>query len=299
MRNVTRLSIDSVPTNRLARLALLAVAILWGSSLLVVKSTAEDVSPSLLIALRFSIAALLLSVLLCKRFVRLGWKDWIGGAVTGLFLFGAHWIQTLGVTLAMPGKSAFLSSIYCVLVPFAVWLFSNIRPHVRNICAALMCTAGIMLASITETFSVETGDLLALLSGVFFAFHIAAVGKFSRNNDPAVMTALQFIFCAVYAWVAVLFMDGIHPVFSMMAIPGILYLALICTLLALLLQNIGQKYTDSASASILMSTESLFGTAFSVAFFGEKITLQMLAGFVLIFISVLLSELGGKHRNQS
>ena len=74
------------------------------------------------------------------------------------------------------------------------------------------------------------------------------------------------------------------------ALGGVLYLALFCTMLALLLQNVGQKYASPASASILMSTESVFGILFSVLFAGEVVTPRLAVGFALIFAAVLVSE---------
>ena len=105
-----------------AKAALILVAILWGSSLVVAKSSIDHISPSMLIAMRFTIACALLSAVFFRKLKGIAHEDVISGAKIGAFLFGAYWIQTVGVSLAMPGKSGFLSSIYCVLVPFTTWV---------------------------------------------------------------------------------------------------------------------------------------------------------------------------------
>ena len=71
---------------------------------------------------------------------------------------------------------------------------------------------------------------------------------------------------------------------------GLLYLAVFATTIALLLQNIGLKYADPTSGAILLSLESVFGVLFSMLFYQERLTLRLGAGFLLIFIAVILSE---------
>ena len=71
---------------------------------------------------------------------------------------------------------------------------------------------------------------------------------------------------------------------------GVLYLALACTALSLLLQNVGQKYTNPSSASLILSLESVFGVLFGVFFFHEILNLRLITGFVLIFVAIVISE---------
>lgn len=275
---------------------MILVAILWGSSLVVAKSSMDNLSPSLLIALRFTIACLLLSTVFCKRLKNIRKDDVKSGAIIGFFLFGAYWIQTLGVSLAMPGKSGFLSSIYCVIVPFTTWMMCGKRPRKQNVFAAVLCVAGIACASITEGFSVSIGDGLAMLCGVFYALHITSVDKYGENRDPALMTILQFGFCAAYAWIATGITGGFPQKWDFSALPQVMYLAVFCTAIALLLQNVGQKYADPSSASIFLSTESVWSVFFSVVFYGEVVSVKMMIGFAMIFAAVLISELGGEKQ---
>lgn len=68
------------------------------------------------------------------------------------------------------------------------------------------------------------------------------------------------------------------------------YLGVMATAVALLFQNVGQVWSDPASASVLLSLESVFGVLCSVIFAGDQVSLRMAAGFVLIFAAVLCSE---------
>ena len=70
----------------------------------------------------------------------------------------------------------------------------------------------------------------------------------------------------------------------------LLYLAIFCTTIALLLQNIGQKYTDESSAAIILGFESVFGILIPVLLGIEKLTTNSIIGFVMIFAAIIISE---------
>lgn len=272
------------------KIMLLAVALIWGSSLVVVKGTGDHVTPNLLLALRFSIAFIILSVIFRKKLMGASKQDIVAGVVIGIFLFLAYSSQTIGVMWSMPGKSAFLSSAYCVFVPFLFWATGGNKPYIRNIFAAILCLMGIGLCSVTTEFSIVPGDLMAILSSVLFAAHIVSVAKCGRGRDPILMTILQFGSAAICAWIVSLLSEGVPKHIPLSGWISILYLAIFCTTIALLLQNVGQKYVAPASAAILLSLESVFGIIFSAIIYGEAITVKLAVGFLCIFISVLVSE---------
>lgn len=280
----------NVKTVFLAKLALFTVAVIWGSSLVVVKGTVDSLAPCPLLAARFTIACVTLCTVFYKHLKIINMEYLKCGAIIGFCLFLAYFSQTIGVMFAMPGKSAFLSSVYCVIVPFLFWSVDKKKPDSYNVASAVICVAGIGLSSMTHGFSICKGDLLALISGFFFASHIVSVGKFGREKDPILITILQFGFCAVFSWIASFAFGQRFGIMSSRTISGVLYLSLICTGVALLLQNIGQKYTEPASASILLSLESVFGVLFSVIFDHEALNLRLIMGFALIFIAVIISE---------
>lgn len=279
-------------TDILAKLALLVVAIVWGSSLVVVKSSTDTLPPIFLLALRFTIGCLTLALIFHKKLRLLNWDYMKNGFIIGLCLFLAYSSQTIGVIFAMPGKSAFLSSAYCVIVPFMMWMVERKKPSRYNIYAAILCTAGILAASLTEGGAVTKGDGLALLSAVLFAAHIASVAICGRGKDPILITILQFGFSAVFSWIVTL-ATGLPASIEWTGgtVGGVLYLALACTALSLLLQNVGQKYTNPSSASLILSLESVFGVLFGVIFFHEILNLRLITGFVLIFAAIVISEI--------
>ena len=277
---------------RLAKPMLFAAAFIWGTSFFIMKNALDVMPVFYLLAIRFTAGAALLSLIFWRKW-RLFTPDCLWrGAVIGGFLFLAYSVQTFGLARTTPSKNAFLTSVYCVMVPFFYWAAARRRPDRYNIAAAVMCVTGVGLVSLNGDLAVNAGDALTLLCACFYAAHIVAVAKVSPGRDIYLLTILQFAFAALYAWLC----GGLTETFPLRAIadPAVLlplgYLCVMATTAALLFQNVGQVWSDPASASVILSLESVFGVLSSVLFYGDQVTLPMLAGFVFIFVAVVCSE---------
>ena len=277
---------------KLAKPMLFAAAFIWGSSFFIMKNTL-DVMPTLfLLAIRFTAGALLLGLVCGKRW-RAFTPDYLWrGAVIGAFLFLAYSVQTYGLAGTTPSKNAFLTAVYCVIVPFLYWLAARQRPDRYNILAALLCIAGVGLVSLTDALTVTYGDVLTLICAVFYASHIVAVAKVSPGKDIFLLTVFQFAFAALYAWVGGLLTEE-FPAAALTrgdVLLSMAYLCVMATTVALLFQNVGMVWSDPASAAVILSLESVFGVLCSVVFYGDPVTPRLLAGFALIFVAVVCSE---------
>ncbi len=273
-----------------SKLALLSASLIWGSSFFVMKNSVDVFPVFALLFIRFTIGCGLLCLIFFKRMKNITRKTLFRGALLGVLLFAAYSLQTIGLVDTTPGKNAFLTAIYCIVVPFLFWMVSKKKPDIYNCLAGVLCLGGIGLVSLTGDFSIGIGDGLTMAGGIVYAAHIVAVARVSRDEDPVLLTLVQFgvaaLCCLIVSTVTETFPSAI-PAASWY---GLLYLAVFATTGALLMQNIGQKYTHPAAASILLSLESVFGVAFSMIFYGETLTLRLAAGFLLIFFSVIVSE---------
>ena len=286
---------DNKKISLIAKLALLAATLIWGSSFIIVDDVVNVLPTNALLAIRFLSATLILSAIFHKRLKQLSRGYLWRGAVLGVLLFSAYMFQTFGISFPenTPGKNAFLTAVYCVMVPFFAWAVTKVRPDRFNIASALMCIVGIGLVSLTADFTMGIGDVLTLIGGVFYALHIIAVSKFSDGRDAMLLTLVQFAASGVCALILSLTTESSKYASVHMELPmilGVAYLAVFCTSAALTFQNFGQKYTDPSTASIILSLESVFGVAFSVALGAETLTLRMIVGFALIFVAVIISE---------
>ena len=276
---------------KLARPMIVCATLIWGSTFFLLKDTLDDVDLMFLLAFRFTVAAAVLALVFWNRWKDMDLRCLRQGGLLGVLLFAAYAVQNYGLMDTTPGKNAFFTAIYCVIVPFLYWAVDRRPPSRWNVLAAILCVAGIGLVSWDGGLSPGRGDLLTLLSGFLYACHIAAVAKFSRGRDVFLLTVLQFAVTGLCCWTGALFTHGV-PLDGLPARAWwvLLYLALAATSVALLFQNVGQKYTDPSSAALLLSLEAPFGVAFSVLFGAERPTLLMYFGFFLIFLAVVCSE---------
>ena len=277
---------------KLAKPMLFMAAFIWGSSFFIMKDALDQMPVQYLLAIRFTIGAALLGLVCGKKWRRCT-RDYVWrGAVMGAFLYLAYSIQTYGLALTTPSKNAFLTAVYCVLVPFLYWALAGVRPDRYNLTAAALCVTGVVLVSLSGDLTVTAGDALTLLCAVFYASHIVAVAKVSPEKDIYLLTVFQFAFAGIFAWMGGLLTETFPA--QALTRPEVLlplaYLGVMATTVALLFQNVGQVWSDPASASVILSLESVFGVLCSVLFAGDQVSGRMLLGFALIFVAVVCSE---------
>lgn len=276
---------------KLAKPMILVATIIWGSTFFILKDTLDSVDLQFLLAFRFTLATVILSLVFWKHWKGMDRSCWWRGVVMGLFLYTAYTVQNYGLIRTTPGKNAFFTAVYCVIVPFLYWLVDRLRPDKFNVLAAVLCVIGIGFVSWDGGFSLGLGDCLTLISGFLYACHITATAKFAQGRDVFLLTVIQFATVSVCCWIGTLVTGG----FPTDGLPGkawavLVYLGIAATTLGLLFQNVGQKYTDPSAAAVLLSLEAPFGVAFSVLFTDERPSPFMYMGFVLIFIAILCSE---------
>lgn len=276
---------------KLAKPMIVLATLIWGSTFFILKDTLDEVDLMFLLAFRFTLAAAILALVFRKRWKVMSLGYLWRGSVMGALLAAAYTVQNYGLMDTTPGKNAFFTAVYCVIVPFLYWAVDRLRPSRWNVLAALLCVAGIGFVSWDGGLSLSGGDLLTLCSGFLYACHIVSVSKFSQGRDIFILTVLQFAVTALCCWAGTLFTRGV-PVDGLPARAWwvLLYLALVATSAALLFQNVGQKYTDPSAAALLLSLEAPFGVAFSVLFGAESPSPLMYLGFLLIFLAVVCSE---------
>ena len=274
----------------LGRLCLIGCTFLWGTSFVVLKS-ALDAMPTLwILAIRFLGAALLMALFGARQLTKLDRSYWKGGTVMGLFLTAAYIIQTYGLVYTTPGKNAFLTATYCVLVPFLWWVIRRQKPERSHVIAAVICFVGIGLVSLQEHLTVNPGDLITLFCGLFYGLHIIATSVYAKDCDAVLLSMVQFLTAAVICFALAPLVSPFPAQVPSDTWLRIAYLCIMCTGVCFLLQTIGQKYTPANEVAIFLTLESVFGAAISVLFFHERLTFQVFCGFVLIFLAVLISE---------
>lgn len=296
-----RISMNQKNKRKLGKAALFGSALIWGSSFFIMKNTIANIPENFLLGTRFLVGALLLCIFFCKRLGKLDKSYFKTGFVLGGFWFWAYWFQTEGLYHTTPGKNAFLTAVYCVVVPFVAWAWQKKKPTKKNFLAALICITGIGLISLDGSLNIGIGDGLTLIGGVLFSLHIAYLGMKSGQKDPVLLTIVQFLFAGLWGAGLSVFTEDISTIRWTLGQAGSLaYLVVMCTAVAVTFQSVGQSQVNPSSASLILSLESVFGVLFSVIFYGEKATAKILIGFALVMAAILISEtdLGRKSRRK-
>ncbi len=285
----------SFPPN-LARLMLLGCAALWGGSYLLAKVAMSALTPQWLMALRMAGACLIMFALFHRSIIAIFSSRAIivPGLVVGVTYYGTMMLQTTGLQTIDPGRSAFLSSSYCVLMPFLTWLIVRVRPRAINVIAGFICIFGVGFVALkpsTGVLSFSYGDILTLLCAIVFGLNLMYLGIYARRFNPIALTFVQFLVAGMIFLIGALFTEpGPSQTWLQPAVIGsYLYLVLGATTVAQIMQNIGLAHVPPASASIIMCTESLFSVAFAAVFWHEAIGWNAIVGFALIFSAVLMS----------
>lgn len=286
--------------NLIGQLLLFLATLVWGTSFIVLKETISQVPSFYVIAVRFIIAGGILSLIFIKKLRSGSKKTFVKGVILGLLLFSAYLTQTLGLENTTAGRNAFITGSYCVMCPFLVWLFYKKPPKIVNIVSAVACIIGLALVSLSgddgQGENLLLGDALTLVGAVFFALQIIAIDKFQKDGEDAVsMLCYELLTVGVLFGALTLIFDlpkngvGVYSL-TIDQILRIGYLCLVCTLFAQFAQMFGQRYTTPNQTSIILTLEAVFGVVFAVILGGEKLTETLIIGFVVIFISILISE---------
>lgn len=278
--------------NYAGEIGLLLVAIIWGTGFVASAVSLESLTPYQVMAIRFFIAALLMSVIFMKHFRSLKRSTVGAGIILGIFLFLAFTLQTVGLQYTTPSKNAFLTAVNVVIVPFIGFVLYKRKLDKYGLIGALLAIIGVGILSIQFNFSLNVGDMLTILCAVFFAFHIFFTGEFVKKHHPVELTIIQMIIAFLLSLLVVVFRgEAALPVnMDNKGLMAAVYLGIFSTTIAFLLQTIAQKYTSETKAAIILSTEALFGTIFSIIILSEVVTIRMVVGSILILAAIITAE---------
>ncbi|GGD59017.1 DMT family transporter [Paenibacillus nasutitermitis] len=284
---------------------LILVAIIWGSGFIASQMAIDaGMSSALIMALRFTIAALVMLPFCLRELKHIRTSDLRHGVIAGIFLFLAFYTQIWGQSLTTVSHSAFLTATNVVLVPLIVWVTSRRQPGLKTFLMAVVTLVGIGVLTI-KPGSVEAnfnaGDWLTLLCAFFFALHITYLGIAMRESGAMIINLLQISMAAIISIFVLIVIDpnAFKAVDLGAGLPAAIYLGIFSTCLCYLLQTAAQKYTTASKAGVLLSTEGLFGSLFSVLLGMEALTINLVLGGFIILCAVISLEVFPRKMNHS
>lgn len=269
---------------------MLITAIMWGSGFIGMDIGLNHLTVFQLMAGRFLLATIILCLIFHKKLKLLSKSVLWKGAVLGTILFIAFTLQTIGLEYTTPSKNAFLTAVNVMIVPLIAYVIYKRRIDRFELVAAVLAVIGIAFLSLQGSMTITIGDVFSLLCAVGFAFDIFYTNVFVKTEDALALTIVQFFMASLLSVVAVVSLGEIPTTVSNEGVYAIVYLAVFSTAVAYVCQNIGMQYANPTKSAIILSTESLFGTIFSVIILHEVLTGRMVIGCILIFIAILFAE---------
>lgn len=254
------------------------MAILWGSTFVVLKGVVDRVPAPDLLAVRYSIALLALT-LAAGRYWRMDAKTFRQGAIMGVFFGIGQLTQTIGLAHTHASISGFLTGTYVIFTPLLAATFVR-TPIARKVwVAVVLALGGLGVLSIVpgDGAGFGWGEFITLVGAVSFAAHILVTGRFATHRNAMSLTLSQTAVAVVMCW-AMAAPGGIVLPAGALDWAAVLYLALIAGAATLFLQSWAQAHVEPTRAAVVMCSEPVWAATFAVALGTEALSWQMVIG---------------------
>jgi drug/metabolite transporter (DMT)-like permease len=281
------------PAPWLVDTSLIAVALIWGATFILVKQALDQISTLLFLALRFAIATAALALIFHRDFRKAELSRGIrAGLLAGCLLFSGYALQTFGLKYTSASKTGFITGLYIPLVPlFSSVVYKKI-PEKSELLGVLAAFAGLALMTIQRSLlDISVGDLLVAGCAVAYAFHILVLGRFAGATTLGVLTVVQIatgaLLCSVTFWWA----EPIRIQWTRSVWIALLVTSLLATALAFTVQTWAQRYSSPTRTALIFAMEPVFAWVTSYAVADEKLSRRAAAGGLLILAGILMVEL--------
>jgi drug/metabolite transporter (DMT)-like permease len=256
-----------------AGIALLGAAAIWGITFPLVKDALDDVSPFEFLAIRFTMATLVLCAIWPGAAREVFRKSVRPGLIAGMLLALGHAFQTIGLERTLSTNAGFITGLYVVFTPLLSAIILRRRPPGLVAFGVVVTAVGLGLMSLRLTTGVATfndGDLLVLMSAVIYAGQIVTLGRYSPECDPKVLTIQQL---------------GVTAVFFAVVMPAQPITAV---------QTWAQAHVPPTRAGVILSMEAPFAALAAFVLADERLATRAWIGAALILGGMLIVELRPK-----
>ncbi|WP_061233232.1 DMT family transporter [Leptospira noguchii] len=285
---------------------LIFCTLIWGGTFTMTIFGLRDTSPSIFLGLRFGIASMIFLPFAWKEF-RKG-KIWYPGAfLLGMFLYLGFACETVGLKTTTATKSSFLIGTLVVITPIFEAILKKRMPGKGNLLGALVVFTGICLIFAGEigmegTLTIASGDWITLGGAIFFSLYIIQMDRVSAQIPIRISVFYQSFVAGFFALISIILLHfiGIEKVRlnpSTRLIPGVLYNALLASVLTTFLQTKFQRYVSPTRVGIIFSLEPVFSSIIAFLLLGEKSGPVRIVGCTIVFLGLVLAESVGKDQN--
>ena len=194
------------------------------------------------------------------------------------------------------GSSAF----FCVLI--ASLIFRQEKLTLKKIIACIIGFAGIVIINLNgfELTMNFLGDGFVILSTVAYAFSSVFMKKFSKSEDPVVISGYQFIIGGAFMTLLGVILGGKISFASAKGVIILVYLAFLSAV-AYALWGMLLKYNPVSKVSVFTFTTPIFGTLLSLVFLPEASGVEpinLVITLVLVSLGIFLLNYQPKPKEE-
>ncbi len=274
-----------------ADLLLLLVSAIWGTTFALLRESLRVIHPVELMAIRFSLAAIVLVAVFGQRLWPIRRRWLLDGSWLGLWLAAGYLTQVIGLATITASRSAFITSTYIIFTPFLAIPLGAVGPGVGDIVGVVLAFAGISMFSSDAGFALRSGELWTLGCALCFGIQIVITNIVAKKSDPVALSVVQVVVAALIGWACVIGRGGFQTPFERIPWGVLIYLAVVATATVILIQTWALARTTPVKAALIFATEPIFATIFAVTWFGEVIRGREILGGALIIAAVVITEI--------
>jgi len=289
-----------------ALLAVLAGNSIFGFSFLFSKTALEATLPSVLLAVRFTVAFIVLNILVFvgkmsgKLAFSLKGKPLKYVLLLSVFQPVIYFCaESFGIAYT---SSAFAGTIIAVIpiagILFDVWIMQA-KVSAKQVVCAIISVIGVALTTVGAKSMKSSGIGLALLlvaviaGALFYVFSKKAGEHFNALERTYVMFGVGSVTYLIYAFVecAGKFHTLVYPTLNNTTFwVCILYLAVVSSVVAFLLLNYGSSYVTVSEGSLFANFSTVISIAAGIFIVHEPFGWAQIVGALLILGSVYVSR---------
>ncbi|MDO7977048.1 DMT family transporter [Oceanotoga teriensis] len=224
-----------------------------------------------------------------KDFINLFFLSLIGYTLTQLTLFASY-------TYISTGVATTLHFIYPVCIMTANILFFKEGINKNKVFALILAIIGISMLSINKNIKIDIrGVFIAIISGILYSYYMLVIEHTKiKNMNSVVMTFYLLLFSMIFLGFGSLKFE-LNFNFNYLSWFMGMIIALLCSIFAVILLQMGIKEIGSSTASILSAFEPIVSVILGVIIFRESITINIFLGIVFVIVSVLIVNFNKKH----
>ncbi|MCE5304616.1 DMT family transporter, partial [bacterium] len=276
---------------------MVAISFLWGLTFIFTKLGIQDTNESLFLIIRFAIACFCIFIFFPKHLRNFDKQSKRNGLILGLLYGAGFLLQTYGLKYTTVPKSAFITGLSISFVPFVYWILERKSISIYSILAVAIATIGLYLFTNPEFGGFNIGDLLTLISTIFWALYITLMDTFTRDRSDlsysVQLTFSQFFITLILSVMAFFLFDVQHIYFnfSKILVIALIYNGIMASFLAAFLETRYQRYTTPVKAALIFSLEPIIASVGAIFVFNSVFSPKEIFGVVLILSGIIISEL--------